>query len=113
MNKKVYDCIECALPHKCQKETDTGRKCAQCEIGYKFIAYEPMSLQCGHLVCNQCTDKIKNGAYKCKICLNEMVSFNVPASASDCLIELKMKQLTELLKEKYKQSLKILTGKLR
>lgn len=110
MNKKIFENIECASPHKCPKEKHPDGKCAYCELGYNLIACEPKSLQCGHYACNECTEKIKNRDIKCRICSNEMVNTNAPASASDCLIELMLKQLTEQLREKYKIALKNFSG---
>jgi hypothetical protein len=112
LSKKLNESIECALPHKCSKEKSPNNKCAQCEIDYNFIAFEPQSLKCGHHVCIECTEKIKNGSFKCKICSNEMTNLNAASISSDCLIDLSLKQLTDKLYEKYKFALSKFTGKL-
>jgi hypothetical protein len=59
LNQTVYSSIECAIAHQCAKDEDNSNKCAQCEIGYSFIACEPILLQCGHHVCKECTEKVK------------------------------------------------------
>lgn len=46
---EILPSIECAIPHRCSKGKCSN--CAQCEIGYLFIANEPTSLECGHHVC--------------------------------------------------------------
>jgi hypothetical protein len=74
LNQELRELIECAVPHKCPKEKDASNKCIQCEIGYSFIACEPILLQCGHHVCKECTEKLKKEALKCKICSAELKS---------------------------------------
>lgn len=111
MNEKFYESVECALPHKCPKEKNAESKCAHCDVDYNFIACEPKSLQCGHHVCSECTEKIEKGSYKCKICSNEMINCNAPATASDFLIETSLKQLTGELKVKFNKALNLFTGK--
>ena len=91
MDKSLYDCVECAVPHKCEKEKSSSKKCAQCEIDYNFIACEPISLKCGHYICKECTEKVESRSYKCKICSSEMVNTNASGTASEFLVNSSLK----------------------
>ena len=68
LNQRILNNIECAIPHKCAKDNNESKRCAQCDIGYLFIACEPILLQCGHHICKSCEHEAKNGSLKCKIC---------------------------------------------
>lgn len=110
MNKTFFESVACALPHKCPKEMKSDIKCAHCEIGYNFIACQPKTLQCGHLVCDECTEKIKHVGFKCQFCSEEMTNSNSPCNSSGYLIDCSLKQLTERLSETYKSALNMFTG---
>ena len=67
LNQQIYQSIECAIAHKCAKDANEPKRCAHCEIGYKFIVMEPESLKCGHNICKECESKAQNKSIKCKL----------------------------------------------
>jgi hypothetical protein len=68
LNRKIIKNVECAVPHKCAKSKDSSKRCAQCEIGYSFFACEPITLECGHLICFDCKPKVDDECFKCNNC---------------------------------------------
>jgi len=113
LNKELYSHFECAVPHKCPRETDASKKCIQCEIGYSFVACEPILLQCGHHVCKECTEKVKKGSLKCKICSAELIRLgnDVQNSSSAFIIQMNLPLLAQQLREKFKNTLSIFESK--
>lgn len=106
--QKLYKSIECAIPHKCTKEK--AEKCFKCEIGYRFVANEPMALSCGHVICTECTQKIKNEKIKCKLCSADMTSANSSHLMSEHLIRSYLTYLSQELKDKYTKAIHLLEG---
>ena len=110
LNEQFFHNVECAVPHKCAKELDASSKCAQCEIGYKFVACEPMTLKCGHYICKVCTENVEKGSLKCNFCSAKMTSTDAIGSASDFLIQSFLSSLTQELKDKYLATLSLYNG---
>ena len=114
LNQEILSHIECAVPHKCPKEKDASKKCAQCEIGYSFIACDPILLQCGHHVCKECTNKVNEMSSKCKICSAElkMLANNVHNSSSAFIIQMNLPLLGQQLRDKFQKTLSIFESKI-
>jgi len=104
LNQNLLKNIECVIPHKCAKDTDKSKRCAQCEIGYSFIACEPILLQCGHNICISCENKAKNGSFKCKICEHEIKSIDLKNNSAESLLDFLIDDLTKDLNDKYKKA---------
>jgi hypothetical protein len=107
LNQKLYSHIECAVPHKCSK--DAHKKCIQCEIGYSFIACDPILLQCGHHVCKECTDKVNEASLTCRICSAELkrLGNDVQNSSSGFIIQMNLPLLGQQLRDKFQNALSI------
>ena len=112
LNESFYKTFECAVPHKCTAETDSSKKCAHCDIGYCYIACEPIILECKHHVCKECTEKIKTGSYTCKFCNGLLKSTGVPNPSSDFIIENSMGIISKELKEKYVTAMDLFKSKI-
>ena len=95
--EQLFNNIECAIAHKCTKKEDNSNRCAQCEIGYRFIAFEPVALACGHYVCNECIQKLQQESNLCKFCIKNMAN----SEESELAIKYNMPNLFEVLIEKY------------
>lgn len=110
LNQQFFNNVECAVPHKCSKKEDSSKKCAQCEIGYKFIACEPMILKCGHSICKECIEKVQKGSLKCNICSADMINSDAIGSAADFLVQSFLSNLTQELSDKFMASLSLYNG---
>ena len=112
VNESFYKTFECAIPHKCTTDTDSSKKCAYCDIGYCFIAFEPIILECKHHACKDCTKKIKNGSYTCKFCNALLKSTSVANPSSDFIVEGSLDIMSKELKEKYVTALDLYKSKI-
>jgi hypothetical protein len=112
LNQQILQSIECAIAHKCPNEADGTKRCAQCEIGYSFVACEPITLDCGHHICRECGSDFENGILKCKICAKNVKLIGTPGVAADSVFELVKISLAKELKEKYAAAFKIYEGKI-
>jgi hypothetical protein len=108
LNQKILQSIECAIAHKCPKEE--SRRCAQCEIGYSFVACEPMTLECGHHICKGCNKKAANGSLKCKFCAKSVQLTASKGIAAESLFECLTNDLVRELREKYATAIDIYDG---
>lgn len=110
-NQEIIKSIECDVPHKCSKNAkDLTKKCAQCEIGYSFVACEPRTLECGHLVCLECKSKVEKGSLKCKICGVDAKYTEVQGISAHTLFQVFLNDFTKELKDKYKAALQLYDG---
>lgn len=108
LDKHTLSTIECAVSHECTK------KCAFCEIGYKFIAFNPMSLKCGHSICSECDiEQFKGitGRIFCKFC---QTSQPVVAKgfATEIIIQTNLDLIIAELREKSKKAINIYKGEI-
>ena len=110
LSQQIYSNIECAIEHKCAKKEDNSNKCAYCEIGYSFVACEPILLQCTHHVCKECSEKVEKGSLKCKFCSDEMKT-NVHNFTCEAMIQLCLTNLSQNLREKYVEALNLFESK--
>lgn len=109
LNEQVLQSIECAIAHKCLKDADGLKRCAQCEIGHPFVAYEPKTLECGHHVCEECKEGNEN-FLRCKIC-DKNVKINAGNGfAADSLFQVLSNDLAKQLKEKYSTAIHLYEG---
>lgn len=101
ISSEILEYIECAIPHNCPKKINSNlsTKCAHCDIDYKFIAKQPVILQCDHQICLDCENKAQRSSLKCKIC--ESMSKNSPIRSSGAKNKLLEKTLNEHLGEFY------------
>jgi hypothetical protein len=104
--------IECAIAHKCPKDADRAKRCAQCEINYSFIACEPMVLDCGHHVCKECDEIIEKGNLKCKYCEKNVKLTGSTGVAADSMFQFVSIDVAKHLKEKFATGLDIYEGKI-
>lgn len=107
---QILNGIQCAISHNCAKAKDATIECAHCEIDYKFIACEPMTLKCGHHVCKRCQDKLSPET-KCMICGQEANSTVASGVAADVLLFTFINPLFLELREKYKKAFDLYSGK--
>ena len=110
MNTQILQSIECAIAHKCPKDADETKRCAHCEIGYSFVACEPITLECGHHICKQCDTEAQNGSINCKICAKSVKLFGGAGVAANSLFKLLANDLAKELKEKYATAIDIYDG---
>ena len=110
MNTQVLQSIEFAIAHKCPKNADETKRCAQCEIGYSFVACEPITLECGHHICKQCDEEAQNGSLKCKFCQKSVRLIGGSGVAADSVFKLLANDLAKELKEKYAAAIDIYEG---
>lgn len=101
LSTELLECIECAMPHRCAKRENPSNNCAQCLVGYSFVACEPISLECGHHICKQCREKTQKEPLRCKFCNKLIRTSNSFGSAAELLIKANLKFLTRDLIEKY------------
>lgn len=113
LSQEIVNTIECAIPHKCEKEKNAANKCAHCEISYKFIAIEPMALKCSHHVCKECEFKCQTGSISCKICSKKSELTGASGAASEMLAHVYLNPLFEELKHKYEMTFNIYDGTLK
>lgn len=107
--QEILACLECAIPHECFKESSQSSRCAQCDIGYSFIANEPILLECGHHVCKACKPKIENGSLNCRFCTKRAKTTNVKEAASD-LFEALEGELVKELSNKFEATINLYYG---
>ena len=112
LNEQILKSIECAIAHKCLKDTDKSKRCAHCEVGHSFIACEPIKLECGHHVCKQCDKQIENGSLKCKFCDKGVKLIGGSGIAADNLFQLFANDLTKELRDKYSTAIDLYNGNL-
>ena len=112
LSNQIVKNIECAIGHKCAREANESAKCAQCALGYLFIACEPTTLKCGHHVCKECEPKVSTRSLNCKLCGDEMKSLERVNSSSEALVSLFINDLAKELKNKYNQALDLYQGAL-
>ena len=86
MQNQVLKSIQCATSHNYAKEKDASKTCAQCDIGYTFIAREPMTIKCGHHVCKECEKRTSNWS-NCKICGAKVELTGASGIAADALAQ--------------------------
>ena len=109
----ILKTIECAIPHECSKLIDESYKCCYCEVGYAFIVHDPVVLQCGHHICQECVVETQKGCLNCKICSQEMKCTNTKGTAAEMLVKLFLNDYSKELKEKFLKSVDLYQGKFR
>jgi hypothetical protein len=109
-NRDKLKSVECAVAHKCAKNGDKTKRCAQCEIGYAFVVCDPRTLECGHLICFECKSKVEEGNLNCKICATNTKYTEAKGAAAETLIDLFLNDLTKELYDKYQEALNIYNG---
>ena len=105
LNEQILQNIECALAHDC---ATSSNKCAECDLGYKFIACEPIPLQCGHYICKKCESKTKEGSINCKFCKKRAACTGGLGGAAEALFQFVQKELFGELRDKYEKALHLL-----
>jgi hypothetical protein len=106
LNEHILQSIECAISHKCCKGTT---KCAECDIGYKFIACAPVPIQCGHHICKQCEAKTREASViGCKFCRKKATCTGGLGVAAESLFQLLLKDLIGELRDKYEKTFQLL-----
>ena len=113
LSQQILQSIECAIAHKCPKDADGSKRCAQCEIGYSFVACEPITLECGHHICKECDKETQNGSLKCKFCAKFVKLNGARGIAADSLFQFITDKLAKELKKKYATAIKLLEGNLK
>ena len=112
VDSDALKCIECAILHTCAKKVNGSERCLQCEIGYRFIVCEPITLKCNHFICKECKNKLdKTSEINCKICNAKIESTGLKGAASEAIVKLYLKELTSQLNDKYSLSLGQFEGK--
>lgn len=106
IQEHLLDCIECAIGHKCAK--DESRPCAYCEIGFHFIAENPIQLTCGHTICKRCSTEYDRKV-ECKTHGETSIGFE--AISANELIKIKASDLFSTLKETFSRAIDLLQGK--
>ena len=103
LSSELIDCIKCAVPHKCASEDDGSKFCAQCRIGYSFIAREPRVLDCGHHVCKECKEKFQDAYcfFTCNVCFGLTKVSDAKGAAAEFLIKTNLNDLAKMLLDKY------------
>jgi hypothetical protein len=110
LNQEIMQSIECAFAHKCPKDADETKRCAECEIGYSFVACEPIILDCGHHICKLCDKEAQNGSLKCKFCAKSVKVIGVSGIAADSFFQVFANNLAKELRDKYEAAIDIYDG---
>lgn len=65
---KIFKALECVAhkTHECSKKMEPDSKCSICDLGFIYIAEQPLELSCGHCVCISCTDNHQKTKFKCE-----------------------------------------------
>ena len=108
LSQQILQSNECAIAHKCPKDADGSKRCAQCEIGYSFVACEPITLECGHHICKACDKNITNGRVNCKYCAKIVKLLGGRGMAADSVFQLIADKLATELKNKYATAINLL-----
>ena len=109
LNQEILQSIECAIAHTCPKDADGSKRCAQCEIGYSFIAYEPKTLNCGHVICAECKNETEQ-CLRCKICDKSVKLIAGKGFAAASLFQVLSNDLAKELKDKYAAAIHLYRG---
>lgn len=96
------------------KEIYESLQCSKSEL-VKHIAYDPVNLRCGHLVCKQCLPQIGE-IIKCEQCHETIeISLDVinarPNTVTKFFLQSNLSFLFENLEERYRSCLSDLNGK--
>lgn len=113
LNQEILSAIECAIPHKCERETNRSNKCAHCDIGYKFISIEPVTLKCSHHICKECESRVEKDGMNCNLCNKKSELSGASGAAAEIVVQAYLNPLFDELKEKYKMTFNIYDGTLK
>ena len=109
--QQVLKSIECAIAHRCPNDDVKGKRCAQCEIGYSFIACEPIVLDCGHHICRECDQSTENETIVCQFCEKNVKLTGSTGVAAETVFQFVSLELAKQLKDKFATGLNIYDGK--
>lgn len=64
---KILKALECVnhKTHECPKLIEPDTKCCICDLGFIYVAEQPLQLTCGHCVCTGCSDNHQKSKFKC------------------------------------------------
>ena len=105
INQQILQSIECAIQHRCPKDTDRSKRCVECEIGYTFVACEPIVIECGHHVCKECDKNMENRSLRCKFCAKDAKATGAVGVAANTFFQVFANDLAQELKEKYTRAI--------
>lgn len=107
---KLLKTLECVAhkTHECLKDIEPEKICQICELGYIYIAEQPLQLSCGHCVCTNCTSNAQKMTFKCKN--HNEVEVIADAHMARLLIENNLNVMFPILKQKYDATMSLFQG---
>ena len=99
--------FECALGHDCARIHT--KRCATCELDFKFIAENPVQLACGHTICWKCKFNQNENKAKCMRHGEAFVGLDTPIC--NFFINQNSSVLFQAMKEKFERTIDMLKSK--
>lgn len=103
---EIKELLKCAVSHECA--LDHNSKCAWCEIGFEFMAENPVMLACGHAICWYCHFERKETSFDCKIHGNTSVCGD--GTLQKLVLQANANELFQTLRDKFSKTVQLLKG---